>query len=31
MRERAETVGGAFHISSVFGQGTVVRTIIPHA
>jgi signal transduction histidine kinase len=31
MRERAETVGGTVHIASVIGQGTEVRTVIPHA
>jgi len=29
MRERAETVGGAFRISSTTGTGTLVETIVP--
>ena len=29
MKERAETVGGVFRISSADGHGTLVETIVP--
>jgi signal transduction histidine kinase len=29
MRERAETIGGIFRISSVAGAGTIVETVVP--